>query len=59
MKGYARSYILGSILIAAAFVTLFVPVKALPFRGDIGSWLFFIGGALLVIVGWREQNKKE
>lgn len=59
MKGYTRSYIMGSIFIVLAFVTLFVDIKGMPSTKDkTGSWVLFLGGAVLVTVGWREQNKK-
>jgi len=57
MKGYVRSYILGAILITAAFVILFVDFKLAPVKNKEASWVLFLGGAVLVLVGWREQNK--
>jgi hypothetical protein len=61
MKGYVRSYILGTILIAAAFITFFVKTDALPLSRDketnrTASWLLFLGGAILIMVGSRERN---
>jgi len=58
MKGYVRSYILGAILITAAFVTLFVDLKLSPAKSKQASWVFFLTGAVFVLVGWRKQNNK-
>lgn len=62
MKGYARSYILGTILITGAFLTLFIDFKLAPVKSKDASWVLFLGGAVLVGVGWRahvkELNKK-
>ena len=58
MKGYRLSYILGGILIASAFVALFMKNGLLPVKNKTASWALFVGGAVLVIMGWREQNEQ-
>ncbi|HLG41287.1 MAG TPA: hypothetical protein VI461_16525 [Chitinophagaceae bacterium] len=58
MKGYTRSYILGGILIVAAFITLFIKTGLLPEKNKTASWFLFVGGAVLVVAGWKEQNEK-
>ena len=57
MKGYAISYIIGSVFIAAAFATLFFDFKLAPVRSKDASWVLFLGGAALVVVGWRDHNE--
>ncbi len=57
MKGYTRSYILGSVLVAAAFLTIFFEPEYMPFTSSQASWVLFLGGVVLILVGWREQNK--
>jgi hypothetical protein len=37
-------------------ITLKKPVSLVD---DLGPWTFFIGGALLVVLGYAEQRKKE
>jgi hypothetical protein len=58
--GYGRSYIVGTVLIILAFVTLFVDFKISPLavKSRQASWVLFLGGTAFVLVGWREQNKK-
>lgn len=59
MKPYVRSYLLGSILIAAAFLTLFVDVGLTPGSGrdTNGPWILFIGGLVLALYGSREHRQ--
>lgn len=57
MNAHTRSYVLGGLLMAAAFVTRFTNVEMIPAKGSLGSWTLLIGGSILVLFGWWEQNK--
>jgi Na+-transporting NADH:ubiquinone oxidoreductase subunit NqrB len=57
MKGYVTSYIVGAILIIAAFVFLFVDVRLTPAKTRQASWALFLAGAAFVLVGWKQQNR--
>jgi hypothetical protein len=57
MKGYVTSYIVGSLLIAVAFVFLFVDVRLTPAKTKQASWALFLAGSAFVVVGWIQQNR--
>ncbi|MEI9810427.1 MAG: hypothetical protein WDO16_22540 [Bacteroidota bacterium] len=57
MKKYAVSYIIGSVMIAAAFITLFTDFSPGPVKSKNASWILFLGGAAFVIAGSRDYNE--
>ena len=60
MKNYVRSYILSGILLTAAFLVFFLDfgiTPAIAKNRKEESWVLFVGGMILGLVGWREQNK--
>ena len=59
MRGYRLSFLLGTLLIMAAFVVKYMGMKKSDLMMRDSSYALFIGGAIMVIVGWREYNERQ
>ena len=59
MRGYKLSYLFSALLLAGAFVAMFYErSKEEVFRNNFGVWALFIGGLIMGLIGYYEQNKK-
>lgn len=60
MRGYKLSYLLSFLMLAGALIAAYYDnKKPKKFRNEMGAYAFFTGGVVMMLIGYREQQRSK